>query len=267
MKGIKNRRPFKHTEKRKRLDELAENPDFIPSIYNYCDRWCERCAFTARCMNYAMSEAQFGDVERDLDNDAFWQKLTEMFEMTLEMVTEMAEEQGIDLDAIDVEETMAEHERANEEAESHDICQAAKAYPEMVNAWYDATNDLIRTRPEMLPSRDDEKSASMEDAFEVIFWYQHQIYVKLMRSLTGAAEEREEPEFWQEFPKDSDGSAKVALIGIDRSISAWDRLLKIFPDQETKILNILFHLERLRRNVEKEFPEARAFVRPGFDEI
>ena len=33
---------------------MAKNPDFIPGIYNYCDRWCERCAFTARCMNFAM---------------------------------------------------------------------------------------------------------------------------------------------------------------------------------------------------------------------
>ena len=25
------------------LTELAANPDLISGIYNYCDRWCEKC--------------------------------------------------------------------------------------------------------------------------------------------------------------------------------------------------------------------------------
>ena len=40
-----------------------------------------------------------------------------------------------------------------------------------------------------------------------------------------------------------------------------------FPDQEESILNIMAHLDRLRRRTENKFPDARAFVRPGFDEI
>jgi hypothetical protein len=31
-------------------------------------------------------------------------------------------------------------------------------------------------------------------------------------------------------------------------------------------LELLVHLDRLRRAAEQEFPQARAFVRPGFDE-
>jgi hypothetical protein len=27
------------------------------------------------------------------------------------------------------------------------------------------------------------------------------------------------------------------------------------------------HLEQLRKNVEKAFPDARAFIRPGFDKV
>ena len=36
---------------------MAMEPDdqgFIPSIHNYCDRWCERCPFTSRCRAYAI---------------------------------------------------------------------------------------------------------------------------------------------------------------------------------------------------------------------
>jgi hypothetical protein len=38
-----------------------------------------------------------------------------------------------------------------------------------------------------------------------------------------------------------------------------------FPEQEDTILDLLVHLDRLRRKIEKTFPDARAFVRPGFD--
>jgi hypothetical protein len=32
-------------------------------------------------------------------------------------------------------------------------------------------------------------------------------------------------------------------------------------------MDILVHLEQLRRKAEKTFPNARAFIRPGFDKI
>lgn len=38
------------------VKRLARRPGLIAGIYNYCDRWCERCPFTARCMNCAMQE-------------------------------------------------------------------------------------------------------------------------------------------------------------------------------------------------------------------
>ncbi|MBW2615460.1 MAG: hypothetical protein JRD02_04705, partial [Deltaproteobacteria bacterium] len=88
------------------IKRLAEDPRFISGIYNYCDRWCERCPFTARCMNFAMGEEQFADPEtQDLNNEEFWEKLSETFQVTLDLVKEMAEQEGIDLDSIDIEES------------------------------------------------------------------------------------------------------------------------------------------------------------------
>jgi hypothetical protein len=62
------------------------------------------------------------------------------------------------------------------------------------------------------------------------------------------------------------GSAKVALLGIDRSIAAWAILRQGFPDQSDQLLEILVKLDRLRRTGEIKFPEARSFLRPGLDE-
>ena len=123
----------------------------------------------------------------------------------------------------------------------------------------------LKTHTEMPNAGPFRETDTCEDAVEVIRWYQHQICVKLIRAIRGMLEEEDEP--LDEFAKDSDGSAKVALIAMDRSIAAWGEICTWFLAYESEILDILMHLERLRRKAEKVFPDARAFIRPGFDKI
>jgi hypothetical protein len=108
--------------------------------------------------------------------------------------------------------------------------------------------------------------APVIDALEVIRWFQFMISVKIQRALGSRAHEAENPEFWAKVPKDSDGTAKIALIAIDRSIGSWATLLPVFPARQNATLEILALLSRLRVELEQEFPDAWAFVRPGFDE-
>jgi len=58
----------------------------------------------------------------------------------------------------------------------------------------------------------------------------------------------------------------VALIGIDRSIAAWRMMQLSLPDRVESIVPLILQLDRLRRRLERSFPQARDFVRPGFDE-
>jgi hypothetical protein len=101
----------------------------------------------------------------------------------------------------------------------------------------------------------------------VIQWYQYQIAVKTIRALSGRKEELEEASEYSELPKDSDGSAKVALIGIDRSIAAWRLMQLSLPERDGSIVPLILQLERLRNRLEGSFPGARSFIRPGFDEV
>jgi len=256
------------------LKKLAKDKRFIPGIYNYCDRWCERCPFTTRCLNYETSEQHFSEPEsRNIHNKLFWEKLSEVFQQTIEMIKEMAEEQGIDLDNIDTEAIEEEEKQLKQSARNHECTQSSETYHKKVDNWFDSAGNLFKVKSDELvknilievPDLDPSVEATgIKDAIEVIRWYQYQIYVKLMRAVTGQL--KGVPEITEDFPKDSDGSAKVALIGIDRSLAAWGILLKYFPSQEDEILPILVHLEQLRKNTEKAFPGAGAFVRPGFDE-
>ena len=125
--------------KKEEIKKLAENKDLIPGIYNYCDRWCERCAFTSRCMNFAMSRKYTDDPEAsDITNEKFWQNLSEIFKVTRDMLEESAEELGIDLDAIDFEETSREEGIKDKIVQNHECCRAAKKYYEMVDEFFES---------------------------------------------------------------------------------------------------------------------------------
>jgi hypothetical protein len=222
-----------------------------------------------------MSEEKFGDLESaDITNEAFWKKLGETLHETLNMLKEMAEEQGIDLDSLNMEEDDKFQRGVDEKNVVHILGHLSKAYITMVDDWFDLNayvfehnEDPIHTYPGLyeIQSPPPEDTVTVMDSIEVIRWYQHQIYVKLKRALHSARDEHFE--ILNDFPRDSDGSTKVALIGMDRSISAWGKILKYFPDQKKNIISIITHLERLRKRTENEFPDARAFVRPGFDEM
>lgn len=258
------------------LLNMVENPNLISGIYNYCDRWCERCNFASRCAVYAMEKEAFPDQEpHDIENEKFWDRLHDSFKLTFELLHDFAKEQGIDLLAGDLdEETRKEGARTRKTKQSR-VVQAAKKYSTMVTKWLKTHKHLFTEKQEMLTKEDElgigdpeATATTVVDAVEVIRWYQHFIYVKLMRALDGEGleKEMEHDEEMEEFPKDSDGSAKVALIGIDRSIGAWGELQKHFGEDADSLINILVHLSRLRTGIEMRFSRARSFVRPGFDQ-
>jgi hypothetical protein len=258
---------------KEQLTKLAKNPKFVSGIYNYCDRWCERCPFTSKCMNFSLGEDEFDSPEsKDITNQAFWDTLHGIFQVTLEMVKETAEEMGIDLNAIDQEEFAEQDEMVHKMVKDQPYTKAAYAYVYMVNKWFDSNEDLLKNKAEELltlaqaeipGTRIEEEALKIQDCLEIVRWYQHQIYVKLCRAAGGMIRgELEDVEYCQQ---DTNGSAKVAIIGIERSIAAWGGLLDQFPDQENSILDLLVALKKLLCQVDAAFPDARSFIRPGFD--
>ena len=248
---------------------MAQDPKFIAGIYNYCDRWCERCAFTDRCMTFAMEEEED---ERQggppTDATEFWRRFESSLAVTQELVADMAKEQGIEFEDGDLAELQRQQQR-HDEAENHPLAKAAFAYDELVAEWFQTGHTALRAKEEEILAqaklgveRVKEEVIGLTDVVEIIRWYQPQIYVKLMRAL----DVDREFEAKSGQPRDSDGSAKVALIGMDRSIAAWLGMKEFFPDKTDSILTLLVQLDRLRRATEGEFPAARRFVRPGFDE-
>jgi hypothetical protein len=245
---------------RERLKKLAAEKRFIPGIYNYCDQWCERCPQTSRCMNFSISEEEFSDPEaQDIRNEAFWNKLSGILGETLEMLREIAKEWGIELETLDSMDDIENRKAKDVAAENHLLCRAAKRYSELVEDWFKGRETLLF---ETSAARD---GISLDEAFDVIRWYQYFICTKVMRAVRGKIAEEEER--CDEFARDSDGSGKIALIAMDRSIAAWAVIRHYITDHVEGVMDVIAFLDSLRQAMEKAFPSARSFIRPGFDRI
>lgn len=264
--------------------------DFIPGIYNYCDRWCERCVYIDRCMNYEMGK----ELEREIDADKrreksyeenkdFWDQVNKTVEEAAELIDEEmpleAEDAfsffgDVDIDEDD-EEAIEDRKKIREKTKNHIISKVSLKYEEAVHEWFEDRKEILRiehseekyslsvTYPEIT---EEKILKSISESVEVVMWYHIQIWVKLQRAISGYLEEIEEPYLFEDFPiKDHDGSAFVVLLGIDRSIGAWNYLSgKILPERDS-IKQMLRMLLWLRPEVEKMFPKARGFKWPPED--
>lgn len=213
---------------------------------------------------------------RDPDNEAFWNYMHDIFAVTMEMVQDYARKHNIDLSVPLGPEETAREEELDREADEHPLVTAGLAYMEKVRDWFNDNKPIFEQAAEQFESRlemelpaDNPESElqNLHNAIEIIQWYFAFIAVKLRRAVHGLLDPLDlDEEELKGIPSDADGSAKIALIGMDRSIAAWSVILKSMPEREKEILGFLVQLERLRRQAEQTFPKAQAFVRLGFDE-
>ena len=246
---------------RDQLKKLAGEKRFIPGIYNYCDRWCERCPQTSRCLNFSMLQEEFSDPEaQDIRNEAFWNKLSGILGETLELLKESAKEWGIDPEMLESVTETEDMESKDMAAKNHLLCRAAKRYSDLVENWLSGKETLF-----FETAAAQREGVSLEEAIKVIRWYQYFVAAKVMRAVRGKIDEEKERD--NEFPSDSDGLAKIALIAIDRSIAAWAAIRHYVTEGAVGVIDIIAFLDGLGQAVEKTFPNARSFTRPGFDEV
>jgi hypothetical protein len=238
----------------------------IPGIYNYCDRWCERCAFTAQCRVYKDVDERGGH-DPDMSMESTIDFVTAAFEETCRTLEAETAARGIPLPTETELAAIDREAHARRDALGrHPLVQLADRYTALAREWWPTERELLRAKADGLvarcgapddPERLEAEARGVLDATQAIQWHLHQIAIKLRRALTNRNEGR-----WGR--KDANGSAKVALIGIDRSLAAWHVLQQWCPETTTHQL-VVDTLTELRIAAEREFPKARAFKRPGFD--
>jgi hypothetical protein len=226
-----------------RLLARAHDPRLIPGIYNYCDGRCARCAFTDRCLLY-----QHQDIVEATppDRGGGTGVADEPIERTLVILARM-----LPRDA-DVHGAAAPPTHALASHDDDPLVADGREYATL--AW--------RVSRAMMPLLTARRDAGAIEAVDTIEWFSMRIASKLSRAVCGEADgNAADPQ------SDANGSAKMALLAVAESRSAWQTLMRAgsalangVPARAVKTLT------DLEAAIRRRFPDADRFVRPAFDD-
>jgi hypothetical protein len=229
---------------------------YIDFISAYCDGWCERCAFTERCSQFAVKSALAmcdGNFEAAFElavGPARTPGGPSQPTLDERMAEVLGDYEPSGKELADIGRVMEER---RERVRQTDLAEWSKDYAVASRRWLHARAGTDHPDP------------AVREAIEAIRWDSLLIHVKIMRALNGRDEDPG-GHWFDNDPVQSDwnGSAKVALLSIDRSHAAWRTIgAAIRDDGATALAD---NLHRLRQELDKQFPRARQFRRPGFDD-
>lgn len=255
-----------------------DNTGVISGIHNYCDRWCERCSFIRRC-NVGLSELDKTTTQQedDLQNQEFWESLKANFKNAVAMIQNAAIELGIDVENVTEEDTRSFLQREadiNNQMKQTALFGLCRKYVQQTKAYLDGNEAFKNELESKIPmvemgiadGREIQRQVRItQDCLQVVHWYEFFIEAKFRRAIHGKLDD----DGWFKengYQSDADGSAKIALIGVERSMQAWVRMMEMYEGEQDNILTLLALLQRIKSEGEKEFPEAYNFIRPGFDD-
>ena len=231
------------------------NIDRIDFISSYCDRWCERCGYTSRCSTFAAEAAiaMCGDDQQGLE--LAFGRPHPAGNAAAPIPEWLMEIEDAAKSATDATEFRRVEDARDLRVRETTIVTLADAFAMVAHHWLAARAETLRE------SADETVREALDIArHDALF-----ILVKLRRAIDGR-DRHDRGEDVDDHPaqNDWDGSAKVALISVERSASAWDVIAQATGDDTPAVL--ASQLRDLKRQVEFTFPHAWSFVRPGFDE-
>lgn len=212
---------------------------FIVGVFHYCDRWCEQCPLTSRCRMFSSL------AEIDLEDRGESRLTRERRRLAVQLV-----------------EYQTEAEELRESAPTPGECVGH--LPELeptsgVDPEVEATGDGLRKKLRQLSMS---FNPAVRNAVESIRYYSLFVPTKMMRALAQVA--RDGPGQRQ---SDANGSAKVAILALERMEGAWQVLIDTHHVSAKVAGPFLAEIAHMQRNLNRALPNAREFVRPGFDEL
>jgi len=233
-------------------------PRYIAGVYNYCDRWCERCPYKARCVVAATRDLY--DAARARGED-------------LESVKPPDEEPDVD-DGIerpwleDAFRQPTEAEMREYEARETERQRVMEADPLILRAreYSDLGHRIGRALHAQFDGQSDPVVLTAVDTIE---WLALGIGAKVWRAVGGELRGLLDDEDFDEddVQSDANGSAKIARLMVAESRDAWAVLMQVGRAIADGLpVKMIERLGRLDQDLAVRFPRAMDFTRPGFDQ-
>jgi hypothetical protein len=232
---------------------------FIVGVYNYCDRWCERCSLTGRCRVFA--EEQRLSFETQTSTRA---ELVPSLR-SLGALAAVFQEAGLPDEA----SLPDGRPQGAAGAADHDVPLATSGsrppWPDLPPTelrLHARVREISRRLLAWLVPEACAQDPVVRDSAETLQHFGYYIGPKVYRALKGRQDDDEE----DDRLSDARGSAKAALIAFDRIGEAWLRLSERGAISVLEAEPVLTELQSISAELESLFRDPRGFVRPGFDE-
>lgn len=204
---------------------------YKPAPFNYCDYRCDRCEYTETCRVYKEDQERllghYVKGEDPHDPEVFLNDIQSIFAKTKQMISEMAEKQGIDIS------TAPDQDVPEVKPEEYVIYRLAREYYKEANAFI---KELERAGI----------SDTTNDAYSDLVWYHTLIAAKTGRLVSGFIDD-----FLEEDLRkiEENGTLQVIQKGIDLSRNALEIMLNELPDHLHTIANLMDLLKKIERQI------------------
>lgn len=236
------------------LLKMAKSKKFKPGIYNFCDRWCERCEDTEKCFLYGqeMQKTVRNVIEGKDDND--WLiEVKHSFEITKRLIERSLKEESIDPRKV-LKEKPKKHwdDDADKRYDKIQCLIKARKYMKEVANFL---NDFHKSRFQYYPQLGMEVSFDdVKDEIETISWYHTFLPTKIWRVLyERECFQREKDKYLKKLvKKDFKKFYLLVMKCINKSLKAWRILAKKRKELSGSAKKFLAFLENIRNEFKKE---------------
>lgn len=270
------------------MNELNFMHENISGIYNYCDRWCEKCTFTNRCLLFKQeAEREIKHILRDEnknDPDILAKDLKDDLQEAFEHINKFMdeedeqyeefemddfedddEEEGVDgFEKEFFEEEISDEERPStflKNADNPLILLSENLFKDFYN-YYDR---LKLNFPDELEEKNPQ--SSLQQNLDILGWYTPQLHVKIRMSYWNKHKlsKSKDPEIAEIDEEMLNVSSRIAFIGIENSIKALTYLQQKNIEPQITLTSLLTTINQIRKLFVEEFPDALTYKRPYFD--
>jgi len=267
------------------MSELNHMHENISGIYNYCDRWCEKCSFTNRCLLFKReAERDIMHILKDEDpNDptVFTKDISDSFQDTIDLLNEKMDDEDTP-EYIDEEDF--DFDDDDDDPEDKDFLEDEIDEDERPTAWlteakhplidmsmdlfnaFDKYYDIVKNK---YPENFEENNTGnlIRENLSVLGWYTPQINVKARMCVWGKNKlAKTKSKLHREIDEELlNVNCRIAYTGIEKCIKALSILYEMKPELQTETLLMLNTAKKIKDVYEEEFPSVLTFKRPYFD--
>jgi hypothetical protein len=237
----------------------ASDSNLIPGIYNYCDRRCDRCAFTSRCFHY-LETCRAISAEHQ-ERLSIGRVIARSLECSRDLLQSVGRRLGVDLiDRLGEAAGADAAQLAEDTMDRRDSGPMADPLLRIARKYAATTWPIVRALRPVLQLRGE---AALLEAMATLEAFSAGISAKVFRAVWNRSGV---DAGGSQIQNDANGSAKIARLMIGEARLAWRTLMD--PGQATGDgipARLVGLLDELDAGLAARFPNAMEFVRPGFD--